>query len=79
MADNFSANQFQGIFGEFKPVVDETVTPTANNWQGIFGLFKPVLDEAAGVVVGNVGVRHWQHERHYPRGTMSGVLRGAIR
>ena len=49
MADNFSAN-FQGIFGEFKPVIDETVAQSADNWQGIFGEFKPVLDEAAGVV-----------------------------
>jgi hypothetical protein len=50
VADNFSANQVQGIFGEFKPVLDEAVTFSANQVQGIFGEFKPVLDEAAGDV-----------------------------
>ena len=48
MADNFSANHIQGVFGVFKPVIDDAVDQSADNWQGIFGLFKPVLDEAAG-------------------------------
>ncbi len=48
MADQFTANQVQGVFGEFKPVLDyATVVVTANNAQGVFGEFKPVLDEAA--------------------------------
>ena len=47
MADNFSANHIQGVFGVFKPVIDDTVDQSADNWQGVFGLFKPVLDEAA--------------------------------
>ena len=50
MADNFSANHIQGVFGVFKPVIDDAVDQSADNWQGIFGLFKPVLDEAAGAV-----------------------------
>ena len=50
MADNFSANHTQGIFGKFRPVADESVDDSANNFQGIFGEFKPVLDEAAGAV-----------------------------
>ncbi len=53
MADEFTANQVQGVFGEFKAVLDfATVTVTAENVQGVFGEFKPVLDEAAtaGVV-----------------------------
>jgi len=48
MADNFTANQCQGVFGEFKPVYDIATTASENNVQGIFGEFKPVLDEAAG-------------------------------
>jgi len=66
MADNFSANQVQGVFGEFKPVADETVEFSTNNVQGIFGLFVFVLDEAAGVVVADLtvwyeasGFNHW--------------------
>ncbi len=48
MADSFTSQQVQGIFGEFRPVLDyATVTVTANNVQGVFGEFKPVLDEAA--------------------------------
>ena len=47
-ADNFSANHIQGVFGEFKPVLDETVAFSADNVQGVFGQFVPVLDEAAG-------------------------------
>lgn len=49
MADNFSQDQVQGIFGEFKPVIDTSVTPSQDNVQGVFGEFVPVLDEAAGV------------------------------
>lgn len=39
-----------------------------------------ILDnfEAADLAAA-VGIRHWQHERHYPRGIMHGVLRGVIR
>lgn len=47
-ADNFSGNHVQGIFGEFKPVLDESVSFSADNVQGIFGEFTAVLDEAAG-------------------------------
>lgn len=52
MADNFTANQIQGVFGQFKPVLDEAVLGndfSANNTQGVFGLFVAVLDEDAGV------------------------------
>lgn len=49
MADNFSQEQVQSIFGEFKPVIDTAVTPSQENVQSIFGEFIPVLDEAAGV------------------------------
>ena len=48
MADNFSANHVQGQLGEFKPVLDESVSFSADNAQGIQGKFVPVLDEAAG-------------------------------
>ena len=48
MADSFSDDQFQGVFGEFKPVIDETVDFTDDNFQGVFGEFEFVLDEAAG-------------------------------
>lgn len=52
MADQFTANQIQGVFGEFKPILDfATVTVTANNVRGVFGEFKPVLDEAAVAAV----------------------------
>ena len=48
MADSFTVNQVQGVFGEFKPVLDGAdVTFTADNVQGIFGKFDAVLDEAA--------------------------------
>jgi len=53
MADNFSVNKTQGVYGEFKPVIDESVADTVNSFQGVFGEFKPVLDEAAGVVAGS--------------------------
>ncbi len=51
MADNFTRNQVQGIFGEFVAVLDEMIEGgefSADNVQGIFGEFIPVLDEAAG-------------------------------
>lgn len=50
-ADNFTANQIQGVFGEFTAVLDEAVSGNAfsgNNVQGVFGQFVPVFDEAAG-------------------------------
>jgi len=48
---NFTANQVQGVFGEFKPVLDEVdVTFTVNNVQGIFGEFDAALDDAAAGV-----------------------------
>ena len=53
MADEFTTNQVQGVFGEFKAVLDfATVTVTANNVQGVFGEFKSVLDEAAEATLG---------------------------
>lgn len=51
MTDNFTADQVQGVFGEFTAVLDEAVSGgefSQDNVQGIFGEFKPVLDEAAG-------------------------------
>ena len=56
MADNFSANHIQGVFGLFKPVIDDAVDQSANNWQGVFGLFEPVLDEAAGAAAATVSL-----------------------
>ena len=50
MADNFSANHFQGVLGKFVPVVDESVSFSSDNFQGVLGKFKLVLDEAAGAV-----------------------------
>lgn len=48
MADSFTQNQVQGIFGEFTAVLDEVdVDFSDNNVQGIFGKFDAVLDEAA--------------------------------
>jgi len=44
----FTADQFQGIYGEFKPVIDPTGTPTADQFQGIYGKFDFVLDELQG-------------------------------
>lgn len=42
-----TANHVQGVFGEFKPVIDIAGgTLTADQEQGIFGEFKPVLDNA---------------------------------
>ena len=48
VADNFSNDHVQGIFGEFTAVLDESVAFSQNNVQGVFGQFIPVLDEAAG-------------------------------
>jgi len=48
MADSFTADQVQGVWGEFTAVLDyATVTVTADNVQGVWGEFAPVLDEAA--------------------------------
>ena len=52
MADNFSQEQVQSVFGEFVPVVDETVAPSGDNVQSVFGEFVFTLDEAAGAVPG---------------------------
>ena len=47
MADSFTANHIQGVFGKFVPVLDfATNAATADNVQGVFGQFAPVLDEA---------------------------------
>ena len=54
MADNFTQDNFQGVFGEFKFVIDETLPLTDDNIQGVFGEFVPVADEAA-VADGNGG------------------------
>ena len=57
MADNFTGNQVQGVFGKFVPVLDEAVSGgefSAGNVQGVLGKFVPVLDEAAGAIVGFV-------------------------
>ena len=52
MADSFTANQVQGVFGEWKPILDEVdVDFSDDNVQGISGEWKPVLDEAAAAVV----------------------------
>ena len=62
MADEFTANQVQGIFGEFQAVLDySTVEVTAENVQGIFGEFGAVLDEAAtaGAVVTTTAYAFW--------------------
>ena len=63
MADAFTSNQIQGIFGQFKPVLDyATVTVTANNVQGVFGQFVPVLDEAAAAAAGGLAIPVAMHE-----------------
>jgi hypothetical protein len=54
MADSFTADQIQGVLGQFKPVLDAAVPGgdfSADNVQGILGRFEPVLDEAAGAAV----------------------------
>ncbi len=43
----FTADQVQGVFGEFVTVLDPTVAFTADQVQGVFGQFVPVLDAAA--------------------------------
>ncbi len=47
-ADSFSQNHSQGVFGEFVPVLDESVAFSQDQVQGVFGQFVPVFDEAAG-------------------------------
>ena len=61
MADQFTANQIQGVVGEFQPVLDyATVDVTAENVQGIFGEFQAVLDEAAAAaVVATTAYAYW--------------------
>ena len=54
MADNFTQDNFQGVFGKFTFVIDETLPLTNDNVQGVFGKFIPVADEAA-VPDGNGG------------------------
>ena len=49
MADNFTVNQVQSVFGEFVAVHDISITASDDNVQSIFGEFSMVLDEAAGV------------------------------
>jgi len=56
MADNFTGDNFQGVFGEFQFVVDETLPLTDDNIQGVFGEFGPVADEAASAGVGTASV-----------------------
>ncbi len=65
-ADEFTANQVQGVFGEFKAVLDfADVTVTAENVQGVFGEFMAVLDEAATAGAGGLGIPiaafHYMH------------------
>lgn len=58
MADNFTADQIQGVLGQFKPVLDAAVSGgafSADNVQGILGKFESVLDEAAGAAVPDIG------------------------
>jgi len=50
LADSFSDDHSQSLFGEFSPVLDETVTFSQDNVQGVFGEFVAVYDDAAGVV-----------------------------
>ena len=48
----FTQNQVQGVFGEFKGVLDDAVVGgnfSQNNVQGIFGEFDAALDDAAAV------------------------------
>ena len=47
-----TANHVQGVFGEFKPAIDEAGgVLTANQVQGVFGEFKPALDDAQVAIV----------------------------
>ena len=60
MADSFTANHVQGVFGEFKPVLDyATNDPTADNVQGVFGLFMAVLDAAGAAVAAAASRIRW--------------------
>jgi len=52
MADNFTQDNFQGVFGKFQFVIDETLPLTDDNIQGVFGKFTSVADEAASAGVG---------------------------
>ncbi len=57
MADNFTQDQIQGVWGRFAPVLDDAVSGgsfSQDNVQGILGVFEPVLDEVAGAVAGRV-------------------------
>jgi len=65
----FSANQVQGVFGEFQPVLDESVAFTADQTQGVFGEFQPVLDEAGG---GAAAGGPWPH--HMDNQSLSGGM-----
>ena len=52
MADNFTANQVQGVLGEWKPLLDGAdVEFSADNVQGVSGEWKPVLDESVAAAV----------------------------
>ena len=53
-----TVNHVQGVFGEFKPVIDIAGgTLTANQVQGVLGKFEPVLDNAQ--TVGGVTTRRY--------------------
>lgn len=43
----FSKDQIKGIFGKFKPALDETFTRTKDSIQGVFGKFRFILDETS--------------------------------
>ena len=55
LADNFSANHSQSQFGEFSPVLDESVAFSQDNVQGVFGEFRAVFDDAAGAAAAAAG------------------------
>ena len=48
MADNFTAEQVHGVWGETTALFDIATTPSADNAQAVWGEFTIVLDEAAG-------------------------------
>ena len=51
MADNFTVNQINGVFGKFRPALDDAISGgdfSADNINGVFGSFISCLDEAAG-------------------------------
>jgi hypothetical protein len=56
MADNFSQEQVQSVFGGFVPVMDETVDFSQDNVQSVFGEYVFVLDEAAGAAGGGLAI-----------------------